>query len=290
MFSKSSKKLQQLPSGQTQALKPGKMSMKGLASVAAAGVATVSVNSVAEEILSEKNIPMIPSPRSRHVVPVKYAEYFDQNNVFMMILFDMLCTSCKSWETCNSLIDIIKTKMEVKPVKSSTHNGDDKKKTDSRIQWISTLVDKFDSLLQLAGDIDLTAPASQKDVLTVLYKHSIQTFLQTATLPLLKDDCLSYANLLIEMKKVIERTEHAFQLHGKMPLEGYIHKSPKASPGFSPSKVSPRDSPHSSPRPSPKTEDPTQTDKPVLHNAMKLLIHVMQREVPKGGVCTLLTG
>lgn len=51
----------------------------------------------------------------------------------MMILFDMLCIFCKLWEICNSLIDIIKIKMEVKLLKFLIYNGDDKKKTDSRI-------------------------------------------------------------------------------------------------------------------------------------------------------------
>ncbi|XP_062609221.1 zinc finger FYVE domain-containing protein 26-like [Saccostrea cucullata] len=289
LFSKCSKKLQQLPSGQSQAVKPGKLSMKGLASVAAAGVATVSVNSVAEEILSEKGLPTIPCPKSRHVIPVKYSELFDQNNVHMMILFDMLCTSCKSWETCNSLIDIIKSKFKIKPQKGTVSNGEEKKKFDHRIQGIPSLIIKFESLLQLGGDMDLTTTLSHKETLSMLYKHSIQTFLQTATLPLLRDDCLTYAVMLIEMKKVIDKTEHAFQQHGKMPLEGYIHKPQRGSSEFSPSKVSPRTSPQTSPRPSPKSEDPTQTDKPVLHNAMKHLIHVMQKEVPKGGMCTVMT-
>lgn len=208
----------------------------------------------------------------------------------MMILFDMLCIFCKFWEICNSLIDIMKTKMEVKLSKFSIYSGDDKKKTDSRIQWIFSLVDKFDFLFQLVGDIDLIVLVLQKDVFIVLYKYSIQIFLQIVILFFLKDDCLFYVNLLIEMKKVIERIEYVFQLYGKMFLEGYIYKFLKVSLGFSFFKVSFRDSFYSSFRFFFKIEDFIQIDKSVFYNVMKFLIYVMQREVFKGGVCTLLIG
>lgn len=208
----------------------------------------------------------------------------------MMILFDMLCIFCKLWEICNSLIDIIKTKMEVKLSKFLIYSGDDKKKTDSRIQWIFSLVDKFDFLFQLVGDIDLIVLVLQKDVFIVLYKYSIQIFLQIVILFFLKDDCLFYVNLLIEMKKVIERIEYVFQLYGKMFLEGYIYKFLKVSLGFSFFKVSFRDSFYSSFRFFFKIEDFIQIDKSVFYNVMKFLIYVMQREVFKGGVCTLLIG
>ena len=288
VYNKCAKKLQGLhlqvgnQGNQSGPSKPGKMTLRALGSVAAAGVATVSVSSITDELLRDTKLPRIPCIRSQQIGKMVTSCSLDK--IPSMILFDLLCSSCKTWEMCNNMIEILKSSLQLDSQKYMAGNVENtdglKSKQEVRIRSIPDFVSVFESLLQLGNESDTNShPLNVKDIYVMLYKHSISTFLQTANLPLTLSECMAYANLITEMKKAIEKVDHTFQLHGRMPLEGYIHRSlPKASP-----RASPKTSP------SPRTEDMTHLTQPVLHNAMKQLILVMQRDLPPGGVCTHLS-
>ncbi|XP_076098495.1 uncharacterized protein LOC143068375 isoform X2 [Mytilus galloprovincialis] len=296
------KKLHSLNLGlqRTAPANPGKLSLKALGSVAAAGVATVSVSSVADELLSLQKLPKIPHPKCQVVQTSKLDRCFKQENCPSMILFDLLCTGCRSWEMCNNMIDAIRSrrtnngseKSDYRKTRSHSERGD---KVSHRLKDLWEITEQFEVLLQLGLDLDgHQKQFNIKNVLHTFYKHSIQALLKTATIPIYSENANMYAKLLTDLKFSIDKVEHVFQIYGKLPLEGQIHKSPKTSPYSSPnSRGSPRASPSSpnsrgSPKVSPsKSGDAFSSDKPVIHNAMKNLIGVLQNDLPPGGLYRL---
>ncbi|KAK3093553.1 hypothetical protein FSP39_017239 [Pinctada imbricata] len=284
VYNRCAKKLQGLHTSNQgnlgKSAKPGKMTLKALGNVAAAGVANVSITGIAEELLNDVELPKIHTGRSLCISKLMTSTDFD--NVPSIILFDLLCTSCKTWELCNNMIDILKSKLSEGNRKvsfSSTEQAEElKQKQDHKIRGVRDFIVVFESLMQLSSESFSGTPALEhREVYGLLYKHSVSTFLQTANLPLSQTECISYATLITEVKRAMEKVEHTFQLHGRMPLEGYVNRSP------------PKMSPRASPKTSPRGEDPSQMNQPVLHTAMKQLILVMQRDLPSGGICSLLS-
>lgn len=284
-YSVAVRKLQSLNIGSQKNVpsKPGQLSMKALGSVAAAGVATVSVSSVAEELLSIPKLPKLPKVKSQTLHAPKLEQCFRQESCPSMILFDLLCCGCRSWEMCNNMIDTIKSKKITHDNKKTAKTGTDKSdKVSSRLRNIWDLTDLFEKLLHQGADVDGGHKQfSMKNVLLTYYKHSIQDLLKTATIPLYPEYCEAYARLLTDLKVSVDKVEHAFQAYGKLPMEGAIHKQEKSGLHGSPnSQRSPRSSPS-------KPGEPHMSDKPLIHNAMKGLIGVLQQDLPPGGVVKL---
>jgi len=227
----------------TKSSKPGKTSMNALASVAAAGVATISINGVADKLLSITQLPRVPRrSKAWGVVPSQLEWCFQQENAGGVILFDLLCIGCRTWEMCNNMVDIIKSHLNVpKTVKDSKTmeqgytlrkgSGEDSKRssrTDLKLKSLNDVLRQFEKLLQLGADIE---GSSQQNVLIALYKHSIQTFLQTATLSLSSEDCKTYACFVSEMKKCVDRVENAILFtQGADNIQNQRKESPNPSP------------------------------------------------------------
>lgn len=290
-FTSAVKKLHSLNLGTQKTVanptKPGQLSMKALGSMAAAGVATVSVSSVADELLSLPKLPTIPHPKCQIIHTSRLDRCFNQENCSAMILFDLLCTGCRSWETCNNMIDAIKSQKTVnRPEKSDSKkfgkaNSERGDRILNRLKDIWDISNQFETLLQQGADlVGNPKEFGVRNVLSSFYKHSIQALLKIATVPLYPEDCTLYARLLSDLKVSIDKVENVFQFYGKLPLDGPIHKSQKSSP-----KTSPYTSPSS--KSSPKSSPGIHSDKPVIHIAMKNLISVLQNDIPPGGLVHL---
>ncbi|KAJ8309027.1 hypothetical protein KUTeg_013901 [Tegillarca granosa] len=294
VYNKAVKKLQGLNIGAhghgTKVTKPGKMSMKALASVAAVGVATVSVTTIADELLSSSKLPRIPHPKSRVTIPAKLQLCFQQENCPTLILFDLFCTACRTWEMCNNMVDVLKIKqpklsdLQLTNIDMKEQENDLEStksvRIDQKMKSILDVVKQYENVLQLGAENESSQHHhGQNDVLVALYKHSIQTFLQTGTLSLNPSHCLKYADFVCSMRIKLEKVDYMFKTFGKMPLEGYMYGSSKTSPRS----IS---SPKTSPKPSPTGKEGL-TDKPVIHTAMKSLIQAMEKELPQGGLSQL---
>ncbi|OWF55424.1 Zinc finger FYVE domain-containing protein 26 [Mizuhopecten yessoensis] len=264
--------------------KPGRSNMKALASVAAAGVATVSISGVAEKLLSQPNLPSVPSCRTWGSLPAKVEWTFQQENGEVMILFDLLCIGCRTWEMCNNMIDSIKVQLKEKPGSSRStvgrnevggkEHGEEGKR--SRQKDLRDMVLQFERILQLGTGVDIMTPSpGQQEISTALYKHSIQTFLQTATLPLSPDHCKLYAHLTLDVKKCLSNVESAFILAERSPVDGSPSKKRKESASSVSSQASP------------KKNEQVQPERPAIHSTMKQLLQTLGRDLPLGGLCQL---
>ncbi|XP_069118425.1 uncharacterized protein [Argopecten irradians] len=264
--------------------KPGRSNMKALASVAAAGVATVSISGVAEKLLSQPDLPSVPSPRTWGSLPAKMEWTFQKENCEVMILFDLLCIGCRTWEMCNNMIDSINVQLKGKAGSSRStvgrtdvggkEHGEDGKRL--RQKELGDMVLLFERILQLGTGVDNMSPSmGQQEISTALYKHSIQTFLQTATLPLSPDHCKLYAQLTSNVKNCLGNVETAFTLAERSPTDGSPSKKRRGSASSVSSQASPR------------RQEPVSPEPQAIHGAMKQLIQVLDKALPLGGLCQL---
>ncbi|KAI8788313.1 zinc finger FYVE domain-containing protein 26 [Biomphalaria glabrata] len=88
--------------------KLGKRSVKALSKAASVGVATASLSNIVEELLSKPCLPPTPKPKSPGCRET-FSQIFNVDSC-SAVLFDLLCTSCHSWESCSNMLDIIKTR------------------------------------------------------------------------------------------------------------------------------------------------------------------------------------
>ena len=88
-----------------------KFNLQAVKSAAAAGVANATLSNFVDDLLSNPNIPCLPRPGwvGEHGQDNPLAGYF-QLDTTTAILLDLACTMCQSWELCNNVLDIIKTK------------------------------------------------------------------------------------------------------------------------------------------------------------------------------------
>ncbi|BFZ12118.1 hypothetical protein BsWGS_15157 [Bradybaena similaris] len=91
--------------------KVGKRSITALNKAAAVGVATAYLSNIVEDLLANPCVPPVPKPSS-----CSQREYY--SSVFNLdpssaLMLDILCTCCRTWDTCSNMLDIIKTKTKL---------------------------------------------------------------------------------------------------------------------------------------------------------------------------------
>lgn len=118
-FSKAVKQMQALCSQGNQGPSmperlPMKDTMKQLASVAAAGIATATISTCADELLSIPVLPFLPKPKNIANLTPNYVAFFNPDNLSAMILFDLACSASCTYGTSNMLLDSIQSRMLAK--------------------------------------------------------------------------------------------------------------------------------------------------------------------------------
>ncbi|CAL1527591.1 unnamed protein product [Lymnaea stagnalis] len=104
--------------------KVGKRSMKALSKAAAVGVATASLSNIIEDLVSKACVPPVPRPKTAFARE-NFWHFFNLDSTSALLL-DLLCTACRTWDTCANMLDIIKTRtklLEHTPSHSGTNNS-----------------------------------------------------------------------------------------------------------------------------------------------------------------------
>ncbi|XP_035827727.1 zinc finger FYVE domain-containing protein 26 [Aplysia californica] len=86
----------------------GKRSVKALSRAAAIGVASASLSHITEDLLAASCLPPIPRPKTAYAR--ENFGYLFNLDTPSAVLIDLLCTSCRTWDTCSNMMDIIKTR------------------------------------------------------------------------------------------------------------------------------------------------------------------------------------
>lgn len=293
---------------------PSKVGLKAVASAAAAGLATASVSDVADNILKFPTIPQMPKIELSENVPKNIVQIFQQENMAVIILLDLMCTSAKSWDVCNHLIDTIKSHQLSQPQSSggetSVQNLEPKSQvavSKQRVNKIKTLPDaiaQIQRLLQLGAEDQI--PSKEQTKLAKTFQKSVQYFLSHATHSLSADKSKQCAMLNQNLSRYVERVEEAFFIiktkghvttvrsEDRQRLGSMGPQSPRSEARQRFDSTGPQ-SPRSESRQRLGSMGPqspisgSKLDKPSIHHYMKQLIHTLEKEVPAGGVVSLIS-
>ena len=287
-FQKASRSIQTItpstpPASSTQS--GSRLSMKLLANVAAAGVANVSVSNIADELLGFPTLPKLPKidkdvPISQHI-----KQNFVPESIPVIILMDLMCTAGRSWEVCNHLMDSIKTRLpenmksgtEIIPSADAGSASASKKHKGSKIQTFTDVLACFEKLLHLGADGQF--PHQEPSALSKQLQKSVCYYLNQAVYSLDAEKCKQYAVFCQNMTKYVGKVQEAFKQQKKLERE--------KSEAFQQSgrlELSQRRGSTDSVR----SRVGSNTDQPVVHHRMKQLIHILEKEIPEGGLIALM--
>lgn len=253
-------------------VKSGKLSISALASVAAAGVATASVVNITDELLRSTNLPSLPMPKDLSSLVPSVSKHFKPELVSAMILFDLACSSCKTWDVCNNMLDVVKAHVPQPPTLDvlNTQGNEPRRPNDDGMVGFQQFLSDTETRVHLGN-----APTSINDDHTSSpFKQSIQEYLTLASQSLSCNGLRQMIHSSSEIHKAVTRVENTFMEHKR---EIFTH-SPQLS--GSSGGLSRENSPRSSPKSLRKSTKPEQ---PPVHNAMKQLILVLEQQTPPGG-------
>lgn len=251
--------------------KSGRISMKMLANVAAAAMATASVSSITDDLLTSSSLPVLPSPQNTDVVPIQMTEFFRAGIVPCLVVGDLTFTACRTWDLCNSLLEITKT-LEVKV--TMTGNPEIKPSVDKKgvKEFKPTgpvrLLDQLRELVQFA--LNCQSPESTTADQILMRKVigcNPESCLRLSTHPIHTSGCRSLLAAIEVLKKMVEKAQSVLIVKSASPKPSRERTSSESTLGML----------HGSPQSFSKQEQP------VVHNAMKLLIHALEKHIPPGG-------
>ncbi|XP_067681511.1 uncharacterized protein [Haliotis asinina] len=267
----------------------GRPSMKALAKVAAAGVASASLSNVTDELLSSQIIPTLPKPKAFSNMPNDITSLFTELDVSTAILLDLVCTSCRTWDLCNKLFDIIKTKVTIENEVSEDIGWRDitgvsassrKSKSDVGLKGAFAFLKQMERLVHAFADDANVGKIFMSGGPMMSSKPSIERQMRTATCPLVAEKVNIFVSAVEEVRRWVDRINRAFENVDSVNRRDSL-QLPETSPPVSPVDSSPkfRDS-------SPKAKD-TPKSSPI-HSAYKHFCGALERCAPKGGLVYLL--
>ena len=259
------------------ATESSKMGLRAVASAAAAGLATASVTDVADNILKFPTIPQIPKIDLHESLPHNIVQVFNQDNIPVMILLDLMCSSAKSWNVCNHLLDTIKSRQPQKPQSKAEDSVQSLETKTSvpvsrqrviKIKTFAEIVDQIQCLLQLGVEEEI--PSKEQTAFAKTFQKSVQYYLSNATLSLSAEKNKQFELLNQSLSKYISKVEEAFQ---QVKVKGQVNQSRSefrqriGSTG---------------------SQSGSKSERPMVHHCMKQLIQTLEKEVPPGGVVSLV--
>lgn len=218
-FSKAVKQMQALCSQGNQGPSmperlPMKDTMKQLASVAAAGIATATISTCADELLSIPVLPFLPKPKNIANLTPNYVAFFNPDNLSAMILFDLACSASCTYGTSNMLLDSIQSRMLAKKKSQlgKEFGPESKSGKECKVLGFPAFLDLLESRVQLSDNSETCAVLESTPVLNANFPDSIQSVLMSASFPFLPTRCKCYLESMKEIKKAVVTAWDQFQV------------------------------------------------------------------------------
>ena len=256
---------------------PTKPSLKSIANVAAAGMATANISSIVDELLDFPTLPHLPRLPSDENIPQVIRSIFEESNVQFMVLLDLLCCSARNWDVCNHLIDAIRTHTSATLLKNLQTNPvantqDTKaaglKQRVNRLKRLSDFFQHVQSLNQLGAPAEF--PLQEQALFTKMFHKSLQYFFCQAVFSLLPDQCKQYASFCRTMSRQVHSVQEAFSQQRSKSKEVLTDSLQKHGDHF-------------------QSRTDSKQEKPNIHHSMKQLVHLLEKEVPLGGITSMVT-
>ncbi len=208
--------------GKTSPPTPRKMTSgkSSIASMAAAGVASLSVTSVVDELLTTSALPLLPQAQQVVTSETKSTsqsdvlQHLDGKTVPAMVVFDLAISSCKSWQSCKDLLDVAKGRLDVQsgppePVSRQRSQTGAPTRTDQS----QALLGVVPFIHQMYNLVNLSAIESsiRQDVLKASYEYSIKNALLNAGNSLDVTNLCMQINNSLDLKKATSSLSRALK-------------------------------------------------------------------------------
>nr|XP_054759360.1 zinc finger FYVE domain-containing protein 26-like [Lytechinus pictus] len=273
-----------------------------IASIAAAGIASLSLSGVIDDLLNSSTLPMLPqigdisrgvvagaSPASRGGSSMLWQQ-LNSINISSMIIFDLACTASHSWKTCSELLDVAMSRLNMGPVPEHGSPGSEVKLTSSSQVVSSPKLDQSQSLLGISAFIEqlhnLINPISSSS--TALIRSEVLEYFQrcaldaltTVSAPLEPSTLRAHVNFVLEVRRGLELMTKALQAYQADEECGLAELSLKF--GDSPKHTSSpkRGARHPSPKQSPTKTKTKQKVSDINHSVHQLLIALDKNVMP----------
>ena len=251
-----------------------------IGNLAAAGVASLSVTSVVDELMTTSLLPVLPSVSTQAGNKETKShqdvlQHLEDRRVPAMIVFDLAVSSCKSWQSCRNLLDVAEGRLDVQPgppqpvsrqrsVTGASTGSTTKGEAAPALLGVVPFIHQMHSIVTLS-----TSESNIRlDVLKEHYQYSIRDALLNASNPLDTTNlCLQISNTL-ELNKATANLTRAL----KTQHAGFLLPAETTTRHSSPDVPSSGGSPVSSPTKSRQSS--------LVHQTTRHILQVMDKISP----------
>ncbi|XP_078590684.1 zinc finger FYVE domain-containing protein 26-like isoform X2 [Branchiostoma floridae x Branchiostoma japonicum] len=224
-------------SGKADKPAASKSPLGAIASAAAAGMASMSLNNIVDQLLKTERLPTVVwADEEEMTTKPLICSLIRSENVPAMIIFDLACTATNSWEVSRSLLEMADKKV-TPAVKSQELQTNYKpgKEDQHRISKAEESIAGFESVFkQIVGVVGKDSGESSSlirpEVKAKFFQHSARDVLGRGSTSLDVEELRNQVSSLLEREKAVERLFKALSEDGDMQtLEGKTGKAKRSA-------------------------------------------------------------
>eukprot|EP00058_Branchiostoma_floridae_P025167 XP_002610657.1 hypothetical protein BRAFLDRAFT_65848 [Branchiostoma floridae] len=224
-------------SGKVDKPAASKSPLGAIASAAAAGMASMSLNNIVDQLLKTERLPAVVwADEEEMATKPLICSLIRSENVPAMIIFDLACTATNSWEVSRSLLEMADKKV-TPAVKTQELQANYKlgKEDQHRISKAEESIAGFESVFkQIVGVVGKDSGESSSlirpEVKAKFFQHSARDVLGRGSTSLDGEELRNQVSSLLEREKAVERLFKALSEDGDMQTgEGKAGKAKRSA-------------------------------------------------------------
>ncbi|XP_070571338.1 zinc finger FYVE domain-containing protein 26-like isoform X2 [Ptychodera flava] len=190
--------------------------LSAIANVAASGMASSSVTSIVDELLSTSQLPVITTKENRRSCDALLERFATNQEVPALVILDLACTSSNNWDVCKDLLQMSTDKLQMMGSKSlqggqipgigkqDTNSANVRKESKILKGPMVIMQQLCDLIAQSTHDTSTTIRSS---LLQKFYRRSILDVMTTGTLPVYAESLKTHLNSAIEQDRAMQKLE-----------------------------------------------------------------------------------
>ncbi|CAH1262608.1 ZFYVE26 [Branchiostoma lanceolatum] len=223
-------------SGKAEKPAVSKSPLGAIASAAAAGIASMSLNNIVDQLLKTERLPTVVwADEEEMATKPLICSLIRNENVPAMIIFDLACTATNSWEVSRSLLEMADKKVTpaVKTQELQTYKlgKEDQHRISKAEESIAGFESVFRRIVEVVGkDSGESSSLTRPEVKAKFFQHSARDTLVRGSESLDGEEVRNQVNSLLEKEKAIERLFKALSEDGDVQTgEGKTGKTKRGA-------------------------------------------------------------
>ncbi|XP_019625924.1 PREDICTED: zinc finger FYVE domain-containing protein 26-like [Branchiostoma belcheri] len=223
-------------SGKPEKPAVSKSPLGAIASAAAAGMASMSLNNIVDQLLKTEKLPTVVWADEEEMATKPHICSLIRNeNVPAMIIFDLACTATNSWEVSRSLLEMADKKVmpAVKTQELQTYKlgKEDQHRISKAEESIAGFESVFRQIVGIVGkDSGESSSLVRPEVKAKFFQHSARDILGRGSQSLDGEEVRNQVSSLLEKEKAVERLVKALSEDGDIQTgEGKTGKTKRSA-------------------------------------------------------------